>query len=96
MVEHVSGMAVLSQLAAKSEASDLMIPILRWSGTQTGNRFMELQVNGAGEYIGKHTDIFKFCESEGIQYRITVRHTPQSNGVAEAHIKIHTETGVTL
>jgi hypothetical protein len=52
MVEHVSGVDSPAFLVKKSDVSTHAITQLRWLKTQTGNKCKELQVDGAGEFIG--------------------------------------------
>jgi hypothetical protein len=84
MVEHISGVDSPAFIAKKSDVSVNAVNMLRWLRTQTGNKCKELQVDGAGEFIGPNTELRKYCARKGIIYRISIRYTPQSNGVAEA------------
>jgi hypothetical protein len=82
-----------SFLKKKSDVSEYVVRYLKCC---TGNKCKELQVDGAGEFIGENTVLRQYCINKGIAYRISVRATPQSNGVAEAYNKVRTYTSTTM
>jgi hypothetical protein len=95
-VEHESKVDIPSHLKLKSDVSDQAVRKLKWLKTVTGNKCKELQVDGAGEFIGANTVLRAYCEDKGITYRISVRMTPQSNGVAEAYNLVRTSCSITM
>jgi hypothetical protein len=96
MVEHVSGFVKLLPIQKKSQLSAVIIKALKWFATQIGRKAKEFQCDGGGEYIGPNTELHQYLDEEGMQYRISVARTPQSNGKAEVYGKIVCETGVTI
>lgn len=68
-------------MKAKSEAFQVFKPFKAYAENHFGHKIKALQDDKGGEYMS--TEFQKFCDSEGIVRRHTVRNRPQQNGVAE-------------
>ena len=96
LVENESGFCKLLPIQHKFNVSEVLIKALKWFACQIGRHAKELQCDGGGEFIGPNTEIHKYMEKKGMQYRISVARTPQSNGMAEVYGKLVCETGLTI
>lgn len=71
-------------LEQKSEAFTKFMHFKAFVEKQSGYELKCLRIDRGGEFIYK--PFMNYCKDEGIQRQLTVRHTPQQNGVAEKKI----------
>ena len=68
-------------MKTKDEVLGIFLKWKKMVETQTGRRVKRLRTNNGGEF--KNDPFQKVYEEIGIVRHLTVRHTPQQNGVAE-------------
>lgn len=68
-------------LEKKSEAFPVFLKFQALVERQSGRLIKTLRTDRGGEYI--YTPFLEYCKEKGIKRQLTVRKTPQQNGVAE-------------
>ncbi|PNX79108.1 copia-type polyprotein, partial [Trifolium pratense] len=68
-------------LDQKSEAFVKFLHFKALVENQSGHKLKTLRTDRGGEFIYK--PFLNYCEEQGIHRQLTIRHTPQQNGVAE-------------
>ncbi len=68
-------------LDQKSEAFTFFLQFKALVERQSGYQMKTLRTDRGGEFIYK--PFLQYCKENGIQRQLTVRRTPQQNGVAE-------------
>ncbi|XP_057418038.1 uncharacterized protein LOC130712217 [Lotus japonicus] len=65
----------------KSEAFTMFLHFKAFAEKQSGYEIKTLRTDRGGEFI--HKPFINYCKEQGIQRQLTIRYTPQQNGVAE-------------
>lgn len=68
-------------LTSKDQVADTFIDFKNYIEKQTGKKIKKIRSDNGKEYLNEK--IKSFLRSEGIVHQLTVRYTPQQNGVAE-------------
>ena len=68
-------------LKQKSEAFNVFLQFKAFAEKQSGSKMKTLKTDRGGKFI--YGPFQKYCKGQGIQRQLTVRHTPQQNGVAK-------------
>lgn len=80
-VDDYTRMMWLYILEKKSEAFPVFLKFQALVERQSGRLIKTLRTDRGGEYI--YTPFLEYCKEKGIKRQLTVRKTPQQNGVAE-------------
>ena len=80
-VDDFSRMMWVYFLERKSEALSRFMQFKALTEKQSGHSIKVLRTDRGGEFTSNEFN--KFCKEQGIKKELTVRHTPQQNGVAE-------------
>lgn len=76
---------VVKFLKHKSEAKNHVKNFIEFTKTQLNKKMKVFRSDGGGEYVNQ--DLQEYLASEGVKFETTIRHSPQSNGVAERKMR---------
>ncbi|XP_057449943.1 uncharacterized protein LOC130741148 [Lotus japonicus] len=77
----VVGLPEIQKNDKKSEAFTMFLHFKAFAEKQSGYEIKTLRTDHGGEFI--HKSFLNYCKEQGIQRQLTIRYTPQQNGVAE-------------
>src|ERR1700678_983796 len=82
IVDDFSRFCIVMLLKAKSEVAEALRTCFTMLENQFERKVKVLRTDNGREYINK--DVIDYCREKGIRRQLTVVHTPEQNGVAEA------------